>query len=172
MIFETTSTPHSKPVLLMGSGSPLLDKENFNNIQSALPDAGLTHTIHCNRQLAPCLCLRGPSIRMHWMGSLQRGWLPGAQVLPPHRGEGSTHSPGPVLNWKPQGPGQCCCPGSEPAAAPRGLAGALPQLSCNSSSPQTLCLSHQPNTAALPGSEEGRWIASMPTCDFSRISEC
>lgn len=59
-------------------------------------------------------------------------------------------SPGSVLHWKPQGPGQCCCPGSEPAAAPRGLAGTLPQLSCSSSSPGTSCLSHQPNTVPCP----------------------
>lgn len=117
------------------------------------------------RQLASSLCLRGPSMQMHWMGS-----LPGAQDLPAHRGGGSTRSPGPVLHWKPQGPGQCCCPGSEPAAAPGGLAGALPELSCSSSSPGTSCLSHQPNTATLPGSEEGRWIASMLTWDFPNIS--
>lgn len=117
MTFETSSTPHSKPVLLMGSGSPLLDKEDFSNIQTALSDAGLAHTLRCNGQLAPSLCLRDPSVQIPWMGSLQRGWLPGAQVLPPHRGEGSTCSPGPVLHWKPRGPGQCCCPGSEPAAA-------------------------------------------------------
>lgn len=50
-------------------------------------------------------------------------------------------------------------------------AGALPRLSYSSSSPQPSCLSHQPNTAALPCSEEGRRIASMLTWDFSNISE-
>lgn len=34
-----------------------------------------------------------------------------------------------------------------------------------------MCLSHQPNTAALPSSEEGRQIATMLTWDFSNISE-
>lgn len=115
---------------------------------------------------------------MHWTGSLQSGWwLPGGQALPPHRGEGSTRCPGWTAAVGParalrgrfgnlDAPGQRCCMGQSvqprPLQAPdlgmlqrRGTAGVLPWVSKSSSSPQTWCLSHQPN-AATPAWLRGR----------------